>query len=231
VKFRDENKGTPDGVKKDKDVVKGGAIRKAKSFLSRVAIKTGPSRGLEPTEVLKPSDFAAKVALILSAIRMSLTKEDIIKHQATDDNCKMMLDYLKDETLPEDDNKARRVLLTAGNHLLYDGLLFQVHVVSKPKLPEATLRLLVPQKLVLSLLEVLHSAPYHSNLGANRMLLMVSQSFVWINMSRDVVKYVSSCPKCALCKKSQHCENPPFSEQDLVQESGKVLFMDILGPM
>lgn len=62
-------------------------------------------------------------------------------------------------------------------------------------------RLCIPTaKLRLQLLEELHDVPYAAHPGRDKMLHVLTASYFWPRMSRDIAEFVASCDRCQRCK-------------------------------
>ena len=82
-----------------------------------------------------------------------------------------------------------------------DGVLCRDTVLSGSHLPQREVRqIVIPSELVSKILYQTHNTVHAGHPGARRMLRNVKRSYLWLNMDRDIKKYVKECQSCATYK-------------------------------
>ena len=112
--------------------------------------------------------------------------------------------------------------------LLVGGLL-----VKKIKTPSRSLSeyvFVIPEKLINSVLQGIHSSPFSGHLGIKRTLNRARGRFFWPKMSKHIQGFVQCCPICAQNKLSTHHNRAPLQSID-VNEPFVFWAMDYMGPL
>ncbi|CAF1039823.1 unnamed protein product [Brachionus calyciflorus] len=110
-----------------------------------------------------------------------------------------------------------------GRYFLKDNVLCKKY----KKYPD---KILVPKKLVESVLSTCHDGLSGGHLGFKKTYAKVKQSYLWNNMLRDTSKWIRSCKVCAQIK------NPKPKRANLIPIEGAtkpfdMVGVDILGPL
>ena len=95
---------------------------------------------------------------------------------------------------------------------------------------DSTLQLIVPDSRILQVLKLLHDIPSAGNLGTDKTLKRIQQSFFWPAMSDAVRRYIKSCDSCTARKLSREKNRAPLGTY-LVGEPIEKVAIDILGPL
>ena len=115
---------------------------------------------------------------------------DIAKRQEADPDLKMMIDYLCDGTLPEDDKAARRLVLSRPQHALLDCVLYHVE-------RDGTLRLIPPSVDRQQLFREAHAGAFGAHLRDSKVYSQLSHHYWWPGMRRDATAWCRACVTCA----------------------------------
>ena len=97
-------------------------------------------------------------------------------------------------------------------------------------LHDTVLQLVVPESKKLQVLKLSHDIPSAGNLGVDKTLDKVRQSFYWPAISDDVRHYIKSYDSCTARKQSRRKNRAPLG-QYLVGEPMERVSIDILGPL
>ena len=178
---------------------------------------------------ISPNDLKKTAELLMAELNIKVTLDKIKEEQKSDVYCRQIYEYMVNDTLPLGDREARRLMIAAHDYMVYEDTVFHVIVGRNPQATLASIRIVLPKSLVLPVLYQLHESYCH--VGISRLLALVRIRFVWINMSLDISRFVSSCPSCIHYKRSQRCENPPYSLKDKSCNAGNIFFLDLLGEL
>ena len=117
--------------------------------------------------------------------------DDNIKYrQRKDEEIKVIVDFLENCVLPDDDNKARELLLSRSQYFLMDGVLYYV-------VADKTLRLVPPISDREQLFEEAHSGPFGAHLREAKVHGQLSKHYWWPKMRSDIHKLCNRCLVCA----------------------------------
>ena len=110
-----------------------------------------------------------------------------------------MMDYLKNDHLPDDSKKARNLLFQADQYFIDRELLYrQWQVNGKKTTPEEVVtQLYIPVGFVDTVLSNCHDHVLVAHFGLQKTYHKIRQSYFWKNMYRDIDNWVRSCQSCA----------------------------------
>jgi hypothetical protein len=119
------------------------------------------------------------------------TNNRVRKLQLKDNACRDFIDYMENEILPEDDVKARKILLTAHFYIIDEGVLYRLpRARSKKNLQnEHRLRvcLVVPELLKSEILAACHGDVSSCHFGIDRTFARLKDKYFWTTMFKDLV--------------------------------------------
>lgn len=143
-----------------------------------------------------------------------------------------MLDFLEHDNLPDDDLKARNIVLQADQYYVNDGLLYHIwHTPAKRHMPErSTYQLYVPNTFVDTVLNNCHDHVLAAHFGFQRTYSKIRQRYFWKGMYRDIDNWVRSCISCAKRKTHRHKVIAPLVTMRVPGTFQRVS-VDILGPL
>lgn len=107
-----------------------------------------------------------------------------------------------------------------------DGLAYWTTGITRPQ----DWKLAVPASMVQEVLHQCHSTPWAGHPGIDRTEKLVSQSYFWPSMKRDVEDFVRRCETCAHRKKPAGLQAPletPYKAESPMEQ----ISMDIVGPL
>ena len=120
-----------------------------------------------------------------------MLEHDILsKRQSTDPELKEMMMYLDTGELPDDDKRAREIVLGKSQFTLRDGVLYRVE-------SDKSLRVIPPPDDRKKLFTEVHSGPFSGHLRKAKIHSELSHHYWWPRMRADLTDWCRSCLKCA----------------------------------
>ena len=131
--------------------------------------------------------------------------DSISKEQQEDPDVREIFQFIVTGTLPEDDQKARKLalqetLFTVTNNILY---------FLDPK-RENRKRVVVPRQLRRKILENTHSGPFGGHFSGQRLYNSLVSHWWWSGMFQDAVRFAKNCPEWAVAKGIGRRAKPPL---------------------
>ena len=156
----------------------------------------------------------------------------------SDCSLRVIIDYISDGVLPEDDKEARHLILSSQKFTLLDGILYHIE-------GDKNLRVVVPIANREGLFREAHAGTFGGHLKGAKIHSQLSRHYWWPKMRADIERWCRSCLVCASRRVGQRVIPPltpipvggPFDRLgvDAVQlpktSSGKqyaVVFVDYL---
>ena len=102
----------------------------------------------------------------------------------------VILLYLQDGKLPDNDSRARRLVLERSRYELVDGTLHYVN-------HDGQLRIAVPRRLRDALLREAHDGRFSGHFGEKKVYVTLRKKYWWPGMRADTRRYCRSCLLCA----------------------------------
>ena len=152
--------------------------------LSRTPIDTQSEIFVEPDE---------KLAATLSVPEVSDKDGERIglaKSQMDDDELRPVIEFLKNGSLPTDENGARELVLNKKQYVLLDDVLY--HMVT-----DGTLRVIPPDKYRRDIIMEAHDGKFGGHLRDAKVFGQISRTYWWPGMRKEVKLHCRSCEKCA----------------------------------
>ena len=147
-------------------------------------------------ELLPTADSLNHHELIAAIQALKLpTDKDFAVEQDAQEDLKVIITYLKEAKLPEQDNLAQSVLLDAENYCL----LGQENVLARitNKEGRTQLRRVVPDNMRKLICSIFHDGIWAgSHLGRDKTFHRISKAFFWNKMRKFIADY---CEKCLVC--------------------------------
>ena len=157
------------------------------------------------------------------------SKHEIIHAQARDQFCCDMIEYLSHGHLPPTSRRAQKITKRENDHMIIEGILYNVWVPYAKKLDEICVRLVVPTSLQSTVLHNMHKSQIAAHTGIFKMIASMKTRFSWNHMLADIQRYVSSCVECNKAKGGIR-QDPPRTLYDLVQSPMVRISIDFTGP-
>ena len=145
-----------------------------------------------------------------------------------------IIEYLENDTLPENDKRAKVVAYTSQQYIIWKGVLYHVYEPRRkgvPKSENCIRQLAVPKPLRKEVLMSAHDTKIGgAHAGFDRTYNTLKLSYFWPKMYADVEQYVASCEKCQVAKRPMHKHATPLKPLP-VTSTFERWHMDILGPL
>ena len=119
----------------------------------------------------------------------SMKEGSIRGSQLKDPNLKLIIDYLENGMLPQDEGRARELVLGSSSYQLSDGILYHVE-------PDKSLRLIPPDHDREHLFREAHSGIFGAHLKDAKIHGELLKHYWWPKMRTDICKWCQSCLVC-----------------------------------
>ena len=110
--------------------------------------------------------------------------------QMSDKSLKVIVDYICDGTLPEDEKEARHLILSSQKFTVLDGILYHIEA-------DKTLRVVVPETDIEHLFNEAHAGTFGAHLRGAKIHSQLSRHYWWPKMRADIERWCRSCLVCA----------------------------------
>ena len=129
----------------------------------------------------------------------------ITECQRKDPDLSSIIDYLEKDTLPDDEKKAKKLLLESSQYDMLDGVLHNENPVAP-----GSWRVVVPKNLRQSLLEEAHSGWFAGHFSEKRIYENLRKKFWWRGMRSDTRRHCRSCLTCVSRRGANRIPHPPL---------------------
>lgn len=130
---------------------------------------------------------------------------EIAEHQQNDPDLSWIIAYLNNGSLPNDEKRARNLVLETSQYDLVDGFLR----CENPVIP-GSWRVVVPKELRKPLLEEAHSGRFAGHFFEKRIYETLRKQVWWPGMRADTRRHCRSCLVCASRKGTGRVSHPPL---------------------
>ena len=140
--------------------------------------------------------------------------------------------YLEDNSLPDDNALARRILLQAENYTLIDGILYHLYHPRRKNQKEAepvTKQLVIPRSLRKEILVSFHDRLCHA--GVDRLYATIRRRYYFVRLYTDCCECVASCTECQRSKRPIHPTLAKLHPLPVPDEVGQRWHVDLIGPL
>ena len=159
------------------------------------------------------------------------TPENIRDLQRRDNELIPIINFLKNNTLPDLQKDARKLLLQATDYLLVNDILFHSSVKkSKRKHTLRHYQLVVPKLLIKFILQICHDSPMGGHAGIQNTTDRVREHYFFPRLSTVVSEYVRSCHECQIRKTSSLHTKAGIVAYPTPTEPFQVWEVDLCGP-
>ena len=120
--------------------------------------------------------------------------------QLRDPEAGLLLKYLEDKILPQDDTKARQTVLASDMYLVHDRVLYHLLDTkiqdAKRHIEEIRVSLVVSQELKYDVLTSVHGDLHSGHYGMQRTYSTLRLKYFWKGMYKDCRNFILSCQQC-----------------------------------
>lgn len=144
-----------------------------------------------------------------------------------------ILEYLRDDIVPENQLKARKVIAEADSYVINDNILYHFMTVRNKTVPRPLRQekqLAVPSALRTDILRAYHDAPGGSHLGFDKTYQSIRLKYYWPKMYSDIHEYIKTCDQCQKATRDYNPKKAPLNPLPTGEFFSR-LHMDILGPL
>ena len=135
----------------------------------------------------------------------SHSQNSFAMEQRKDKELREILDYLECGALPDDDSRARKIVLQGSQFAVIDEILYFIDPKQKNQR-----RVAVPEHLRQQIMREVHSSPYSGHFSGQRLYNTLATRWWWEGTFSDAKKFVKSCPECAIVMGSGRVNKPPL---------------------
>ena len=163
---------------------------------------------------------------------LNFNRDNIQSSQRNDDTLLPIISYLENGTLPRLQKDARRLLLTAPDYCLNNGLLYHSRATKSKRTQKMTaFQLVLPQNLIGKILKVYHESPLAGHMGIQQTIDNISENFYFPRLSSIISDFVRSCPDCQERKMTKAHTKSGIISYKTPTEPFQVWQMDLFGPL
>ena len=142
-----------------------------------------------------------------------------------------MILYLENDELPDEDEAARRILLSAETYFLFeDNVLYHIERGRSKSTTTTISQLVIPQSLKYEILVNTHDDVTAGHLGVTKTYAKIKARYYWKGMYQDVDHWCKSCADCATRKTPKNRLKAPLLPIPVEGAFDRVA-VDCLGPL
>ncbi len=168
-------------------------------------IRYRPGKSNTNADALSRAPIQSSDAIIATvASNMSGTEgqETLGNQQRSDEKLRFLIEYLTDQSLPDDEKVAREIVLSSSQYALIDGVLYYSDKSDR-------LRLVPPSNRRRSLFDEAHQGHFGGHLRDGKVHGQLARHYWWPRMRTDIVNWCRSCLTCAR-RRIGKPEKPPL---------------------
>ena len=160
----------------------------------------------------------------------TLNLEILIHEQHLDYNLLPLINYIRDNVLPDNDKEARKIIMQSENYSYIDSILYHHHNNKrKNNMDESRLQIVIPSNLRWFLLNSVHDKIMHR--GIDGCFNTLTTKYFWATMYADVTQYVRSCEVCCKYTKPRKADRAPLQSVPTAQKAFCTYVIDIIGKL
>ena len=128
-----------------------------------------------------------------------ITRERFVAEQKADGYLKHMRAYLEDNTYPQEEELARKIMTEQPNFYIVDDMLFHVQQLPRHgrEAQDPLIQMAVPQSLIVPVLQAHHDDLYGGgHVGIFKSLQALRRHYWFPKFQETVISYVKSCDVC-----------------------------------
>jgi transposase InsO family protein len=143
---------------------------------------------------------------------MPLNPVDLKTLQREDAELSPYIKYLQNETIPEDNKLARRVIMQSQDYIMENDILFHLYYPrGKGKQSDRIIKqLVVPKVLRNDVLLAYHDALTACHQGIERTYNSIRLKYFWPKQYAQIETYVKTCQTCQQSKNDKHAKKAPL---------------------
>ena len=174
--------------------------RPGKTNLNVDSLSRCPVQDGEPNESISPVP-AVVAATNPSWVQAKDGEPTLADLQRSDGALKETIDFLEKKILPEDEKRAREIVLSQSQFQIKEGILYHVE-------KDRTLRIIPPQSLREKLFHETHDGTFGAHLRDAKNHSILGKHYWWPGMRTDILKWCRACLTCATCRTGRAYKPP-----------------------
>ena len=119
-------------------------------------------------------------------------RNGLAESQMSDIQLRPIIEYLRNGSLPTDENAARELMLNKKQYVLLDDVPYNM-------VADGTVHVITPVKQQREIIKEAHDEKFGGHLQDAKVFSQISKSYWWSGMHKEVTRYCRSCEKCASC--------------------------------
>ena len=191
---------------------------------------TGPTPPVAEFEQVQVASVQATIPQLLQASPETVSQtlqptdtsvqSDFAREQRNDSELVLLINFLIDDKLPNDEQKAHRIAAQALHFSVIDDILF--FVVTKNG---GQKRCAVPKHLCDQVMTENHSSPMAGHFAGGKLYKSLCRHWWWPRMYSDVVEFCRSCPQCLIVNSYGRVLYTLYLSKDHFKYSGWILWI------
>ncbi len=169
-------------------------------------------------------------------IKQILKEENVItvqkwqEAQENDTALKGIIQYLRDDILPDNKRQAKSILAAESNYILHNSLLCRIAKVNSTT-DKQTLQLVVPELFKPAIASLYHQSIVGGHRGGLKSYLSVRKHYFFKGMFQYLEEYCKSCPICQEFRHGRPSPRLPLKPSSIYPGAFKFISMDIITGM
>ena len=194
------------GVKEVNIIYRPGKDNANAYALSRNPVMTADLQSEEDIQVAVVKGNETIEELLQAELDNETTRSDEFwNEQRKDPQVLKMFQYIENETLPEEEKEAKRIVLQSNLFTVTNDVLYFID--SRQNYRK---RAVVPNHLRQQIMKENHCSQMAGHFSGNRLYRTLARSWWWSGMYHDTIKFAESCPQCAIATGSSRSNKPPL---------------------
>ena len=160
------------------------------------------------------------------------SKTDIATLQEKCSDIGSLYQYMLSGLLPENKTEQRKLIISAEQYVLRDGILYHFFDAKSKKnkrKEEAFSQLVVPKCLREDVILAYHDGNAH--LGFDRTYAAIRNRYYWPKMYTDIDAHVRTCNTCQRSKRNYGNDKAPLNPMPVPSQAFSRLHIDVMGPL
>ena len=194
------------GVKEVNIIYRPGKDNANADALSRNPVMTADLQSGEDIQVAVVKGNETIEELLQAELDNETTRSDEFGiEQRKDPEVLKMFQYIENETLPEEEKEAKRIVLQSNLFTVTNDVLYFID--SRQNYRK---RAVVPNHLRQQIMKENHCSQMAGHFSGNRLYKTLARSWWWSGMYHDTIKFAENCPQCAIATGSSRSNKPPL---------------------
>jgi len=182
-----------------------------------------------PPPIVQESSSEIATPLETDTVLETFDMEEFAQDQLQDSYFGPIINYIRNKTLPNKEEDAKRIILEASHFDIVDGLLYRFYSPPAHQRPQLYPQLALPYGYRAHVLESLHKDPLSGHLGFAKTFSKIQKRFFWPHYAADTRHWIASCNAC-VTKKTPRSPQAGLLQPIVTTRPFEILAVDITGP-